>query len=228
MCTRAWRFGGAGPVAGIGEYDDLFAAHEAATGKPVDRDAFAWWELLGTLKWGIMCGLQANAHRTGVAESLELLAIGNRIAEQEYDLARALVGRFGISVDPAEVDDLGLGVDRVAGTGQPQPDELAGALAAFLTNNVQPALSGALAFHVRVAANVAKMLEREGSAGALQRDRHAARLATLGMSTDDELAAAIRAGSLDDVLDEVARQLAISAAERLAVVNPRWLNSPVL
>ncbi|MEZ5379838.1 MAG: phosphotransferase family protein [Acidimicrobiales bacterium] len=223
LCTRAWRFGGAGPVGGIGDYEDLFAAHEAATGTPVDRDAFAWWQLLGTLKWGIMCSLQANAHRTGVVESLELLAIGNRIAEQEYDVAWAMVERLGQSVDQTQIDDLGLGATRAPGTGQPQPDELAGALATFLTNNVQPALSGGLAFHVRVAANVASMLEREAIAGDAQRRRHRDRLAALGAADDAELADGIRRGAFDDRLGEVAGQLALSTAERLAVVNPRWL-----
>ncbi len=226
LCTRSWRFGGAEPVAGIGSYDDLFNAHEAATGQPVDRNAFAWWELLGTLKWGIMCGLQANAHRSGVVESLEHLAIGNRIAEQEYDVAWALAEREGVMIDPTRIDDLGLGEPVVPGSGQPQPDELAGALSAFLRNNVQPALSGGLAFHVRVAANVASVLEREGRAGVTQRARHAERLRGLGAANDADLAAAIRSGDYDERLGEVAAELAISTAERLAIVNPRWLAPP--
>ncbi len=223
LCTRAWRFGGAGPVAGIGSYDDLFAAHEAATGRPIDRDAFAWWELLGTLKWGIMCGLQANAHRTGVVESLELLAIGNRIAEQEYDVAWAVAAHEQVAIDSSVIDDLGLHDPVAPGSGQPRPDELAGALSSFLRNNVQPVLQGGLGFHVRVAANVASMLEREGRAGATQRARHRDRLAALGVDDDAALAAGIRAGDFDDRLAEVAASLAVSTAERLAVVNPRWL-----
>jgi len=31
----------------------------------VDRDALRWWETLGTLKWGIMCIMQAMAHTSG-------------------------------------------------------------------------------------------------------------------------------------------------------------------
>lgn len=223
LCTRAWRFGSPGPVAGIGDYDELFAAYEQATGRPVDRAAFAWWELLGTLKWGIMCGLQANAHRTGVVESLELLAIGNRIAEQEYDVSLAVLSNEGTEVDLSQIDDLGLAADSVPGTGQPRTDELAGALAAFLRDSVQPALTGGLAFHTRVAANVAAMLEREGRAGVQQRERHIERLRTLGVADDAQLASALRVGDFDDQLADVAAQLATSTAERLAVVNPRWL-----
>ncbi|MEZ5230808.1 MAG: DUF6285 domain-containing protein [Acidimicrobiales bacterium] len=88
---------------------------------------------------------------------------------------------------------------------------------------MQPALSGGLAFHVRVAANVASMLEREAIAGDAQRRRHRDRLAALGAADDAELADGIRRGAFDDRLGEVAGQLALSTAERLAVVNPRWL-----
>ena len=32
LCVKAWRFGATPPVAGLGEYDDLFASYEAAGG----------------------------------------------------------------------------------------------------------------------------------------------------------------------------------------------------
>ena len=211
LCTRSWRFGGPKPVAGVGDYEELFTAYEAASGRSLDRNAFGWWELLGTLKWGIMCGLQANAHRTGVVESLELLAIGNRIAEQEYDVTWWLAGA---SVDRSAIDDLGLDVAPPVGSGQPSPAELTGALARFLADSVQPALSGGLGFHVRVATNVASMLEREARAGDRQRTRHAERLARLGADSDADLAARIRAGEFDDDIEGVAAVLAVSTAER--------------
>ena len=59
LCVKAWRFGGRPPVAGIGEYETLFAAYEEAGGQPVDPVAVHWWEVLGTWKWAIMCILQA-------------------------------------------------------------------------------------------------------------------------------------------------------------------------
>ena len=37
-----------------------------------------WWEVLGALKWGIMCIMQASAHLTGMVRSHELAAIGRR------------------------------------------------------------------------------------------------------------------------------------------------------
>jgi aminoglycoside phosphotransferase (APT) family kinase protein len=94
LCVKAWRFGGREPVAGLGSYDDLFAAYEAAGGMAVDPAAVRWWEILGTWKWGIMCIMQANAHLSGATRSHELAAIGRRVCENEYDLFLALEGRW--------------------------------------------------------------------------------------------------------------------------------------
>ena len=94
LCVKAWRFGSPKPVAGVGEYKELFAAYEAAGGDHVDPDAARWWEVLGTLKWGIMCILQCSAHTSGASRSHELAAIGRRVCENEHDLFLALEGRW--------------------------------------------------------------------------------------------------------------------------------------
>ncbi|MGA0878078.1 MAG: phosphotransferase family protein [Ilumatobacteraceae bacterium] len=94
LCVRAWRFGATPPVAGIGEYDTLITAYERASGLRVDRDLVHWWEVLGTLKWGIMCMIQASSHLLGILRSHEMAAIGRRVCENEYDLFVALEGRW--------------------------------------------------------------------------------------------------------------------------------------
>ena len=91
---KAWRFGGRPPVAGLGEYDELFAAYEAAGGATIDPTVVHWWEVLGTWKWAIMCILQASVHLTGTTRSHELAAIGRRVCENEHDLLRSLEGRW--------------------------------------------------------------------------------------------------------------------------------------
>jgi aminoglycoside phosphotransferase (APT) family kinase protein len=90
LCVKAWRFGAPLPVGGFGEYDELFAAYGAASGVEVDPDAVHWWEVLGTLKWGVICIMQASAHLGGFSRSVELAAIGRRVCENEYDLLRLL------------------------------------------------------------------------------------------------------------------------------------------
>jgi aminoglycoside phosphotransferase (APT) family kinase protein len=94
LCVKAWRFGGEPPVAGLGEYDELFAAYEAAGGGAVDPVVVHWWEVLGTWKWAIMCIVQASVHLNGAARSHELAAIGRRVCENEHDLLLALEGRW--------------------------------------------------------------------------------------------------------------------------------------
>jgi len=94
MCVKAWRFGSSKPAAGVGEYEQLFDAYAAAGGGTIDPGIVRWWEVLGTMKWGIMCIMQANAHLTGVARSHELAAIGRRVCENEHDLFLALEGHW--------------------------------------------------------------------------------------------------------------------------------------
>lgn len=90
FCVKAWRFGASPPVAGLGERDELFDAYEAASGRPVDRAAARWWEVHGTIRWGVICILQAQTHLRGAARSVELAAIGRRVCETEYDLLELL------------------------------------------------------------------------------------------------------------------------------------------
>ncbi len=94
LCVRAWRFGSSSPVAGVGTYEQLVSAYERESGLSVDPDVVRWWEVLGTLKWGIMCMIQTSSHLLGLARSHELAAIGRRVCENEYDLFLALDGRW--------------------------------------------------------------------------------------------------------------------------------------
>ena len=90
LCVRAWRFGGVNPVAGLGTYEELFDAYEAESGVRPDGSTVRWWEILGTLKWGIMCIVQAQTHLIGVSRSHELAAIGRRVCENEFDILNLL------------------------------------------------------------------------------------------------------------------------------------------
>jgi aminoglycoside phosphotransferase (APT) family kinase protein len=94
LCVKAWRFGASKPVAGLGDYQQLFDAYESAGGRVVDREIVRWWEVFGTLRWGIMCIAQANAHLIGTRRSHELAAIGRRVCENEHDLFLALEGHW--------------------------------------------------------------------------------------------------------------------------------------
>lgn len=94
LCVRAWRFGGPEPVAGIGSYEELLDEYAQASGIDVSLNELIWWQVYGTLRWGVMCISQAATHLTGLARSHELAAIGRRVCENEHDLFLALEGRW--------------------------------------------------------------------------------------------------------------------------------------
>ena len=54
--------------------------------------AFHWWLVLETLRWGVICRYQAHRHLSGQTRSVELAAIGRRVAETEFDLLNLLEG----------------------------------------------------------------------------------------------------------------------------------------
>ncbi|MEQ6903374.1 phosphotransferase family protein [Nocardioides sp. YIM 152588] len=85
LTIRAWRFGHAGEVAGCGEVADLVAAYRAAGGGAVEADRLRWWQVMGCFRWGVICLHQVGRHLGGAERSVELAAIGRRVAEAEYD-----------------------------------------------------------------------------------------------------------------------------------------------
>jgi aminoglycoside phosphotransferase (APT) family kinase protein len=86
LCVKAWRFGVDRSVGGFGTYEQLMEGYQRAGGRPVLLETLRWWEVLGTLRWGIMCILQASLHTSGAVRSVELAAIGRRVCENEWDL----------------------------------------------------------------------------------------------------------------------------------------------
>ena len=91
ICVRAWRFGQhQNPVGGFGQREDLFAGYEDAGGRKVDAEVVRFWEVLGSLKWGIGCMFQAYKPISGLVDSFEHLAIGRRACENEIDLLQLI------------------------------------------------------------------------------------------------------------------------------------------
>jgi len=90
LCVKAWRFGVDQPVGGFGAYGELLDAYEDESGIRVSAEELRWWEVLGTLRWGVICILQATVHTSGLLRSVELAAIGRRVCENEWDLLALL------------------------------------------------------------------------------------------------------------------------------------------
>jgi aminoglycoside phosphotransferase (APT) family kinase protein len=161
LCVKAWRFGADAPVAGLGPREELLDAYRAAGGADVSLDELRWWEILGTLRWGVICMAQAQAHLSGAHRSVELAAIGRRVCEQEWDLLLLLAPDEAARAAAARPRPDGAGRPAPAPHGRPTASELLEAVREFLTDQVMPGTSGQLAFHARVAANVLGIAGRE-------------------------------------------------------------------
>ena len=93
ICVNSWRFGEIDkPVGGFGSREDLFAGYEAA-GRKADPARVKFWEVMGTLRWGVMCCGMMQRFRIGPDHSMERAMIGRRASETEIDLLRLLAPR---------------------------------------------------------------------------------------------------------------------------------------
>jgi hypothetical protein len=116
--------------------------------------------------------------------------------------------------------------------GRPTAAELVAAVADFLDTDVRSATgpeagladAGQVNFHARVAANVLRIVERELT------DESAAEvtgaLAELGFADEPQLAAAIRAGTMDDRAGDVLATLRTLVRHRLAIAHPGYDSTP--
>jgi aminoglycoside phosphotransferase (APT) family kinase protein len=87
LCIRSWRFGSDElPVAGVGALHDFLSAYEAAGGTPPELERIRYWEILGNVKWAVICARQAADHLNGIRRSHELASLGRRVCEPEWDL----------------------------------------------------------------------------------------------------------------------------------------------
>jgi aminoglycoside phosphotransferase (APT) family kinase protein len=199
LCVKAWRFGARAPVAGLGGREELLAAYRAAGGADISLDELRWWEILGTLRWGVICMTQAQAHLSGAHRSVELAAIGRRVCEQEWDLLLLLEPDAAVRAAARRPRPSGAPQPNPAPHGRPTASELLDAVRAFLTDEVMPATDGPLAFHARVAANAVGIVARELELGSLPADA--------------------------DLGDHITASLADHVAARLAVANPRYFET---
>jgi aminoglycoside phosphotransferase (APT) family kinase protein len=167
LCVKAWRFGAAAQVAGLGSREELLAAYRAAGGADISLDELGWWETLGTLRWGVICMTQAQAHLSGAHRSVELAAIGRRVCEQEWDLLLLLAPDAARHAAGRRPRPAGNPAPAPAPHGRPTASELLDAVRSYLTDEVMPETGGQVAFHARVAANVLGMVARELELGPL-------------------------------------------------------------
>ena len=165
LCVKAWRFGAGPPAAGMGSREELLAAYRDAGGADISLSELRWWEILGTLRWGVICMTQASVHLSGAYQSVELAAIERRVCEQEWDLLLLLEPDAAAAAAARRPRPAGEPAAKPAPYGRPTASELLEAVRGYLTDQVMPATEGQLAFHARVAANVLAIVARELEVG---------------------------------------------------------------
>ena len=93
ICVNSWRFGMIDlPVGGFGTREDLYAGYEAAGGV-LDLERAHFWEVLGTLRWGVICTMSGVAMRVMDNVPIERPMIARRASETELDLLNLLEAR---------------------------------------------------------------------------------------------------------------------------------------
>jgi aminoglycoside phosphotransferase (APT) family kinase protein len=226
LCARAWRFGGPGRVGGFGDLPGLLEAYAAAGGEPVDPDRVTWWQNYATVKWAVICTLQAWAHLSGTTRSVELAAIGRRVCESEWDLFVALDVPPD-DTEPTPSSDAPPSDPPTSPFGRPTAVQLVEAVGEYLDGKVMGEGEPASRFEGRVARNVLQTVARQLELGPAISRAHAGRLARLGFTDDRMLASAIRSGAFDDDWRAVAGALAASARDQLLVANPSYFDDTV-
>jgi aminoglycoside phosphotransferase (APT) family kinase protein len=91
ICVNSWRFGASHlPVGGFGTYADLLEGYRAAGGGEVPMSRVLYWQMMGSLKWAVICMELYDSWVSGADRSVERPMIGRRVTEAEIDLLTLL------------------------------------------------------------------------------------------------------------------------------------------
>ena len=84
FCAQCWRFGRPDLEAGgIGTRETFYQSYEEESGREVDWEAVAFWEVMAHLRWAVIALQQGHRHIAGQQASLELALTGRMAAQLE-------------------------------------------------------------------------------------------------------------------------------------------------
>lgn len=79
FCARCWRFGRDDLEAGgIGPREAFYRGYQEASGREIDAEAVAFWEVMAHLRWAVIALQQGERTLSGGEESLDLALTGRR------------------------------------------------------------------------------------------------------------------------------------------------------
>lgn len=190
LCVNSWRFGASEyEVGGFGTLHDLLEGYVQGGGH-ADEPRIRYWQVFGTLRWGIICESMADAWLSGTERVAEKLAVGRRASEAEADLLELLApvnpstpslpasaAAPASAASAASAAPAAPAAHGAPSRGGPEPDaspsaaQLLQAVSEHLRVHTMPALQGAAAFQARVAAGMVEMARREFEQGPAARER---------------------------------------------------------
>lgn len=87
FCAKCWRFGKVDREAGgIGVREDFYRGYERESGRPIDREAVRYWEVMAHMNWAIIAIQQGERHVSGEEDSLLLALTGHIVPELEWEI----------------------------------------------------------------------------------------------------------------------------------------------
>jgi aminoglycoside phosphotransferase (APT) family kinase protein len=89
FCAGCWRFGRDDLEAGgIAPREPFYHGYERASGRRVDPQAVAYWEVMAHIRWAVIALQQGERHLSGGEASLDLALTGRIAAELEHEILR--------------------------------------------------------------------------------------------------------------------------------------------
>ncbi|MGE0231468.1 MAG: phosphotransferase [Flavobacteriaceae bacterium] len=218
LCLEDWRFGGEKPVGGFGSLDDFFAGYEAAGGRPLERGALRWWNVLSTLKWGVICLEQADLHISGKEKSIELAVLGRRACELEWQLLHLLYGSPPSQMQMS--DDLSESMIH----GRASAGVLADAVRSTV-RDLTAVTSPKQQLELKIAARIVGMILRQAQFEPAQMELEKRLREPIGAAESEDVHRLIRSGLWREAEDQIKLYAWSTARMRLSVANPKFLFS---
>ncbi len=87
FCAKCWRFGRLEREAGgIAKREVFYEAYNKASSNSVLVSGYAYWEIMGAMRWSLIALLQGYRHTSGQQRSLELALTPRLVPEMEIDM----------------------------------------------------------------------------------------------------------------------------------------------
>lgn len=91
ISARDWRFGQLDkPIGGFAKRQVFYEAYERASGRVLDHAQLFYWEVFANFNWAVGAVYQGERYVHGGVDEFELVAIGRRASEMEFEAVRLI------------------------------------------------------------------------------------------------------------------------------------------